>query len=372
MLNRGVIRRNLPQKELRKFSRRRRSIFYLKADIDVPDDVLSSLRNRKMEDTSINDFHITEICKHVFNELPLATVSLSDSGTFHSLYRIIFPNGRSYVLRVNVLSHLYRGFYFYIDEWVVEALKQKGLPSLEIYFVDLSQKLCPFDYQIVEEAKGEPLNMMEMDEEFDKKFIFELGRTIAGLHTIVTESFGLLDVSCVMKEQKGKGLIDSWEEYIFLNLDKHIKTCYEIGAITLGEGRIIETVFKHAHPLLENVTSSLLHGDLGNHNVFSDGRCITGIIDWEDCMSGDSIFDIAYWGTFYANDTDKRHQLFINGYKSLRQLPKDFELRYWLYYLRVALAKTVHRYRFKYPDRPGSLPSSRRIQKGLRKVEPLI
>jgi len=112
----------------------------------------------------------------------------------------------------------------------------------------------------------------------------------------------------------------------------------------------------------------LLHGDLGSHNVFTDGRDVTAVIDWEDALSGDPVFDIAFWATFHP---DRRHAAFLDGYRAVRALPADFEWRFWLYYLRVALAKTVLRHRLGITDRPGRLPASRRIQKGLERVEAL-
>lgn len=357
------------EEELSDFCQKRRAIFYLKTDIDLPDNVLRSLPDIKKGTTCINEDIIRAICKQVFNELPLCIAHLSDLGTFHSLYRITFPDGLSCVLRINVLGSIHRGFYFYIDEWVMETLRQNGLPSLQIYSIDLSRELCPFDYEIMEEARGKPLNAIELSKDFDKVLISEIGKTVAHLHTIKTKLFGPLDARYAMEKKKGRGLFSSWRDYILLNLNKHIKTCYETGAITSDESKRIKAVFEHVYPLLEDVTPSLLHGDLGNPNIFSDGKRVTAIVDWEDCVSGDPVFDIAFWGTFYANDTYEKRQLFIEGYRSLTQLPKDFEVRYWIYYLRTALSKTVHRHRFNYPDPPGVVPASQRIQKGLREVE---
>lgn len=359
------------EEELSNFSEERRKIFYLKTDIGIPDNVLRSLPDVKKTIRCINEESIGAICKQVFNEIPLCSIPLYDSGTFHLLYRIMLPRGLSCVLRINILGPIRRGFHFYIDEWVMETLKQHDLPSLQIYFIDLSRKLCPFDYEIMGEAQGKPLNVAEKGQDSDNRLISEVGKTVAKLHTIETEFFGPLDVKHAMEKTKGKGLFNSWRDYIFLNLDKHIKICRDIGAITSYESRRTETIFERVHPLVEDFTPSLLHGDLGNPNIFHNGKHVTAIVDWEDCLSGDAVFDIAFWGTFSANDTYEKRKLFIKGYTSIRQLPEDFEVRYWLYYLRTALSKTVHRYRFKYPDPPNTL-LSQRIQKGLKEVEVLI
>jgi Ser/Thr protein kinase RdoA (MazF antagonist) len=141
-----------------------------------------------------------------------------------------------------------------------------------------------------------------------------------------------------------------------------------IGAINQEECRTIAKAFESIYRISRDVRASLLHGDLGHHNVFSDGQHITAIIDWEDCLCGDPVFDIAFWGTFCR---DYMLDPFLKGYRTIRQLPGDFELRYWLYYLRIALSKTVHRFRFGYPDRPGRPPASLRIQKAVEKLRSL-
>jgi hypothetical protein len=193
---------------------------------------------------------------------------------------------------------------------------------------------------------------------------------MARVHGIETDGFGLLDVRSVVMHPgtPGKGLQRNWQEYIMLNLEDHLRICCGIGVIDAEESLKISKCFDSGAPLIKNVSSSLLHGDLGHHNVFSDGTRITAIIDWEDCLCGDPAFDIAYWGTFHQ---DELLIPFLHGYRKARIVPDDFEERYWLYYLRIALAKTVHRYRFQYQDVPGRPPASLRIQKALNRVRAL-
>src|SRR5262249_51720235 len=140
-----------------------------------------------------------------------------------------------------------------------------------------------------------------------------------------------------------------------------------IGAISPAERRRIERHFEDADGLLDGVEPVLLHGDLSGRNIFTDGVAITAVIDWEDCLAGDPVFDLAFWATFHQ---DERHGALLDGYASVRPLPADFDARFWLYYLRVALSKTVQRHRFGYPDRvPGFPPASHRIGKALARLD---
>jgi aminoglycoside phosphotransferase (APT) family kinase protein len=164
--------------------------------------------------------------------------------------------------------------------------------------------------------------------------------------------------------------LQTWREYVLLNLDEHVEACRAAGAISREEVARITEAFDRAAHILEDAPSRLLHGDLGAHNVLSDGERLTALIDWEDALCGDPIFDIAYWGTFVR---DEMREPFLEGYRAARALPADFERRYWLYYLRVALSKTVHRQRFGYADRAaGRPPASQRIRKGLERFEAAV
>jgi Ser/Thr protein kinase RdoA (MazF antagonist) len=107
---------------------------------------------------------------------------------------------------------------------------------------------------------------------------------------------------------------------------------------------------------------ALLHGDLGSHNVLTDGDRLLGLIDWEDALSGDPVYDLAFWATFHLPE---RHAAFLAGYRELRPLPDDFPVRFWLYFVRILLAKAVHRRRFGYPDRPDRPTAAHRIRDAL-------
>jgi Ser/Thr protein kinase RdoA (MazF antagonist) len=159
------------------------------------------------------------------------------------------------------------------------------------------------------------------------------------------------------------GLHATWAEYLFLRFEEHVKKCVDISAISLVEAGQISRLFETIANSLMNIQPVLLHGDLGNHNVFTDGKIITALIDWEDCLCGDLVFDIAFWATFHP---EERHRFFLDGYRMENRLPDDFARRFWLYYLRIALSKTVLRDRFGLKDRPGRPPAAGRIRQGLK------
>lgn len=341
---------------LERWNERRRRIFYPKTDIDFD---LEALRRRKQQ---LAETDLDKIASALDEDVG-AIEFLPNAGTFHALFRVETPNHR-YILKLSAENP---AFGFAIENWAMRRLREAELSSLEIPAYNVLPQLLPCPFLFIEEARGQTLTNFENPETqaVPEPLLFEFGRTLSKVHRIAGAGGGLLD--CGAKAWPA-GLHSSWREYIFLRLDEHLQLCLDIGAITEAEQRDARQHFTSSELILNTAPIRLLHGDPGHHNVFSDGQSITAIIDWEDALCGDPVFDIAYWGTFVR---DEMRAQFLEGYESVENLPADFEYRYWLYYLRVALSKTVHRQRFGAKDRPGRPPASRRIQKALSKLAEL-
>jgi aminoglycoside phosphotransferase (APT) family kinase protein len=273
-------------------------------------------------------------------------------GTMHQLHRIKTPN-KNWILK---LPYEDADFGFELESRAMDQLSQIGLPALKVPAFSAITQAGRSPFLLVEEAPGRTLTSFEDPEsqQMPEQLLVDLGRTLAQVHQVPGSRAGLVDCS----KQNWNGLVGDWNTYLSLHLDNHLHTCAYIGAIDARERNKIESLFI---PGLQG-PSRLLHGDPGHHNMFSDGERITAIIDWEDALIGDPIFDIAYWGTFVR---DAMRTPFLSGYQTIEKLPFDFEYRYWLYYLRIAVSKTVHRHQSMIQDREGRPPASQRIQKAL-------
>ena len=359
---------NAPE-ELEAFCRARSRVFYQKTDVGDCVDLWRVRRRREATATAIP--LVSDLCERFFGKLPAQVTDFANSGTFHSVYRITIPGDDIYICRISLVSER-PAFEFLNDAWADEVLSRKPAPAVPVSLIDLTRDLCPFDYEILGAAKGRSLKSIEDEAtQFTPPHLLrDLGRVAALVHEVETEGFGLLDVRPISEGsiESGKGLLQSWREYVWLNLEVHVQACVGIGAVTAAEAAKVMSTFKAAADILDLAPSRLLHGDLGAHNVFSDGERVTALIDWEDALCGDPVFDIAYWGTF---GRDSMREYFLEGYQSTRALPADFERRYWLYFLRIALSKTVHRHHFGYADRPGRPSASLRIQKALERLASL-
>jgi aminoglycoside phosphotransferase (APT) family kinase protein len=349
--NRGAI-----AEALERWNERRRRIFYPKTDLDFD---LAAVRQRRLD---LGKADLTKLSS-VLDEEVRSVEFLPNAGTFHALFRIA-TSGGNYFLK---LAPEEPAFGFSIESWAMGKLKSLGLPNLQTPAYSALADSFSAPFLVIEEAKGQPLNRFEDAETqaMPQPLLFELGRLLRRVHSVEAEGAGLIDVASL--GEKPRGLHSNWEDYVMLQLDAHLEICERIGAITQERTRI-EKLFVEASPMLNRAPIRWLHGDPGHHNVFSEGQGITAILDWEDSLCGDPIFDVAYWGTFVR---DEMRDEFLRGYMTLEILPGDFERRYWLYYLRVAISKTVHRHLFGVKDRPGRPPASRRIQKALSKISAL-
>lgn len=340
--------------------RRRLATFYPKTDSPLPDEVLRSARKFDLPASTFAD-----VCRVGLGVEATAVEPLpaQRQGTFHRVARVQLADSRSVFVRINALSTFTRDFTLVNNAWAMDRLRKHGLPSLPVYRVDVSRNDFPFEYEILAEAPGVELSSVT-DEPSLLASLGDLGRMLAGIHGIAVEDYGWVDV---VPDRPGRGLFDTWRAFVLNRLDDHLSVCESIGAIDSGERERIASAFTEHDSLFDGVSPVLLHGDLSGRNAFVEANRITALIDWEDCLAGDPVFDLAFWATFQP---DERHAALLDAYALIRPLPADFEPRFWLYYLRVALSKTVLIRRFGYPDQlPGRPSASRRIQKALARLE---
>jgi len=349
----------------------RRRTFYPKTDLPLSRSELAAALARKNELAELASFApmvkraITENTKQEPVEIAPAP-----GGTFHSVWRAVLPGGEVVYLRAERVFMQRPAFEFLIEAKLAEHLRNQGVPVPEIFHTNFSRTLCPWDYQITRAAKGTRLTELEKPEDqfLPDALLEDWGRTLARVHRIEASGAGLLDPRA-LSEGKMQGVLPAWPDYLHLNLDAHVQACREIGAIDARQQDQIRRAFQAASAFLQSTPIRLLHGDPGHHNVFAAEGAITGVIDWEDALAGDPVFDLAYWGTFVR---DYLRPPMLRGYWEGRTPPEDFEHRYWLYYLRIALSKTVHRQLFGYVDRPGRAPAALRISKALTQLDLLM
>ena len=197
-----------------------------------------------------------------------------------------------------------------------------------------------------------------------------MGEVLRAVHAVEGEGAGPID--CNADDQPGalRGMHAHWRDYITLRLEDHVRICTDAALVDARIADRILNRFEGLDSLLRERPMRLLHGDPGIHNFCADpasGR-ITALLDWEDVLVGDPLFEVAMVATFQP---ERRMPAFLAGY-GLAEPDTSEQLLTALYFLRIALSKTVHRLRFGIQDRPDRTAAHLRIQQGLDRIERLM
>ena len=354
-----------PNAELDAWAERRKTVLYLKADLDLPDDLLRAVRDERDYLEPRYRESVERACRRVLGRSVTAE-PLAQQGTFHRVFRVT-GSGAPLVFRGNAAGwHADLGMH--LDPWVTGRLHADGLPAVGVSVVDTSRTVWQYEYQLLEEVTARPLSDYHGDTGRLFPLLTKLGAFCARVHQIEMSGFGFLDVRPLLAPNADArtpppGVHRTWRDHVCGRLEDHLRRCSQNGSISPAEVDQIFAVFDANAALLASAPSRLLHGDPGSHNVLTDGTEIVALLDWEDALAGDPMYDVAFWATFHPDD---RLAMFLDGYRSVAPLPVDYERRLWLYYLRIALAKTVVRERLGYADQPGRPPAADRIRNALR------
>jgi aminoglycoside phosphotransferase (APT) family kinase protein len=348
---------------------KRKTIFYAKTDVSDLGPLCANLKQTRAEALAHYHPHVLSLCNE-FLKFHDTAIHPMNTGTFRLLYRIQSPYQAPMIMRLNRIPEYGTAWDFILDTWVYRLLAERGLAVPRVIKVDISRHYFPTDYQLLTFIPGETLKSFE-DEQTQAmvpRLLQSIGAYLGKVHSIALSGYGPLSLySVVADKHVPRGIHTTWYDYILLRLDEHVAVCRKINALTTQEAHHILDLFHSHADFFKGAPSVLLHGDVGNQNFISDdGIRIAALVDWEDSMSGDPVFEIAFWGTFFR---DCMLEHFLAGYTSVSSLPVDFAYRYWLYYLRIALSKTVHRFRFGYGDRADRPPAALRIQKALDHIK---
>jgi Ser/Thr protein kinase RdoA (MazF antagonist) len=341
----------------------RASIFLAKADADCPDGELAALRSLTDGQLGITEDFVQAALASFGLEPTAVPQRLAVQGTFHRLFDVESPAGMPGLLRIAARGGEADSGLMDLECRVSQVLRAKGLPVPSCVYREVRSR----GVHLVERARGTSLTAIDADEAAMLRALGKVGRFLAGLHVLRGTGFGPLSLTGLEEDPpRLRGLSPGWNDYLRLRLDEHLRRCVGQGAMTDDESWRALAHFESQRADLASSPSALLHGDPGSHNFIVENEEIVAVIDWEDALLGDPLFDLASLCTFHP---ERRHAAIIAGYGVELAVGTAPWNRFWLYFLRIALAKTVHRFRFGYTDRPGRPPASRRIQLALARLD---
>lgn len=342
----------------------RRTWFCAKTDIGCDDHRLSQLRNTATEDAAGRTPAVARAVRSLLGLRLFRVTPAPRQGTFH-LVHFVTGNMPPLVVRSNRVEVMGRSHALHMEVTIGPELARAGVPHAVVHAVATGRnRAAPFDLAIQETAPGSALCDLPDAAHECPDVLRNAGGVLRDVHRIEGTGGGPVGLK-PYPAARLSGLHRQWRDYMMLNLGAHVATCRDIGVIGMDQSDAILRVFTDHAAVWDGLPMRLLHGDLGNGNLFVKDRTVVGLIDWEDALIGDPAFDVAMWCSFHP---PRRYAPFLKGYGRIASDDR-FRLRLALSFLRIALSKTVHRHRFGYQDLPGREPAHDRIARGVVAVE---
>lgn len=236
--------------------------------------------------------------------------------------------------------------YFYVEALAGKLCIENGLPSYNTYAIHDSQNNNDCAFQVIDRLKGEPINAyLKNHPDKEDKLVVEMGKMMAKMHKLSVgkvEGFGSFDNNVAKKEGKLRGIYKIFYDSIVAGLEFDLKTLVNFKIITSEKAEAFRKLFNKDNPLIKCDKIVLVHNDFADWNLMTDGNKITGIIDFDECVAGDPIRDIACWSTFF--DVTRINK-FLEGYFKVAKKPEKFEERFQLLRLRYNIMKMTLRTR---------------------------
>lgn len=139
--------------------------------------------------------------------------------------------------------------------------------------------------------------------------------------------------------EEGKGECKTWKKRILM-VDEYVKDSVEKPGLfktTFLEKDFWNKAYNILLKLIPDCPEEkyLIHGDFGFDNILSNGKKITGVIDWESSMYGDFVFDVA-WLDFWSKKIDYK-DLYLKHAKIKKIKLDNYEERILCYKLYIGL-----------------------------------
>ena len=255
-------------------------------------------------------------------------------GSVNSVIPILLQSGRKIILRIHPKG--VKNGYFWVEKVATTLAKKKGVPTYETIFIDDSQRVVPFDFMITSAVKGKPMQDVNFsNRKLEKKLVVETGKNAALIHKIKLAGFGFFINQVAKTYQTLQGQYSSFKEHIFAALFIDLKFLVDNNVVTQVQSKDVEKLFKKSGSLMTCKQGSLIHNDIADWNELSDGKSVTGIMDWDECFSGDPMMEAAAYSLFYG---EPRLTWFRDGYKKVSVLENN-EDKFQLFKLRYLISK---------------------------------
>ena len=234
-----------------------------------------------------------------------------------------------------------RDDYIAVESCVMDHVRALGVPTPRVFGTDATRRDAPFAWQILELIPAPDLNRHLKAGTLDvPRAAAQIGRLIATWQGVRVEGFGPFDVDVARTQGELRGLHPTYASYFLTRLDAHLDFLVQRAFLQQAQADAMREAIEAHRDLLDLPGPCLVHKDTALWNLLGTEREVTAVIDWDDCIGGDPMDDLALLACFH-DGAFLRHA--FDGYASVRALPPDHVARFWLHLLRNMLFKAVIR-----------------------------
>jgi aminoglycoside phosphotransferase (APT) family kinase protein len=167
----------------------------------------------------------------------------------------------------------------------LRLVREAGVPAPRLLEAGADPALPGGRWIVMEKAGGSRLAQVA-EQDLDSA-LRSLAAGLSRLHGIGRPGFGWLS-------RAGAGRFDSWSTWLRQVLSDDLRILRNHRAVRPEVADGLERCFARHAPGLDRRPAGLLHGDLGDTEVFVDDHLdVTAIVDWADAVVGDPLYDFA-------------------------------------------------------------------------------
>lgn len=268
-------------------------------------------------------------------------------GNVNSIRVGVLESGKEVIIRCHPKG--VKNGYFYAESVAANIALENGIPAYKTYCIHELENEADISYQVIEKLDGNTVQFyLREHPEQEEKLVYEMGKTMAKLHKIQVNGFGPF-----YNEKAKDGILigrhKSLKDSINAGLEENLERLVKYNILSKEIADKMKYLFED-NELLNSKLSVLIHNDFADWNLLTDGDTITGVIDWDECVSGHPIGEIACWSTFFDPE---RIKPFLKGYFSKTQVYDNFDEMFQLMRLRYTISKMALRVkRYTYEQTP--------------------
>ena len=271
---------------------------------------------------------------------PLDLDAQTNLGNVNSVRTGLLTSGKEVISRCHPKG--VRNGYFHAEATAAHKAKEAGLPSFDTLAVHDYEGGNDFAFHVLEKLSGTAINKwLEAHPDDEAVLLTQIGKMMARLHQVKVDGFGPFDNERA-KSGELVGLHNTFGQAVRAGLPFNLDVLNKENILTTEQIAAITKLFDDDNPLLAIQQAVLVHNDFADWNLLTDGNDVTGILDWDECVAGDAVSDIACWSTFFEPE---RLQGFLDGYWQVAEKPADFDDKFELLRLRYLLSKMTLRIR---------------------------